>query len=72
MEIGNLSKAPPDSGANYTIRYIASQGHFQLGNAIGKLLWEPFKWANPANAYTGAATAIRSVRISPNPMRLLK
>lgn len=48
--------------SDYTIRFIKSKGHFQLGDK--DLLWEPYKYNNPDNAYTGKADGFNEVTIS--------
>ena len=50
--------------SDYTIRFIKSKGHFQLGDKDGNLLWEPYKYNNPDNAYTGKADGFNEVTIS--------
>ncbi len=54
----------PSGTADFTIRYIASKFHFQLGYTNGDLLWEPYKYNNPANAYIGKADEFRDVTIT--------
>lgn len=49
--------------ADYTIRYIESKGHFQLGTSSGELLYEPYQYNNPANSFTGEATALQDITI---------
>jgi len=57
VTIGNTDEST--GTADYTIRFIASKTHFQLGDSTGDLLWEPYAYNNPANAFTGDATFLR-------------
>ena len=50
--------------ADYTIRYIKSKKHFQLGDKNGNLLWEPYKYNNPDNAYKYKADGFNEITIS--------
>jgi hypothetical protein len=61
--IGNTSKVI-EGEVNFTIRYIASKGHFQLGDENGDLIWDPYKYNNSENAYTGTYSSIRSIKIA--------
>lgn len=49
--------------SDFTIRYISSKGHFQLGDSKGNLLWEPYKYNNPANSFSGTASKYNEVSI---------
>jgi hypothetical protein len=57
-------KATVSGNADYTIRYIKSKKHFQLGDKNGNLLWEPYKYNNPDNAYRGKADGFNEITIS--------
>ena len=57
-------KAIVSGNADYTIRYIKSKKHFQLGDKNGNLLWEPYKYNNPDNAYKGKADGFNEITIS--------
>lgn len=57
-------KSTVSGNSDYTIRFIKSKGHFQLGDKDGNLLWEPYKYNNPANAYTGKADGFNEITIS--------
>ena len=57
-------KSTVSGNSDYTIRFIKSKGHFQLGDKDGNLLWEPYKYNNPDNAYTGKADGFNEVTIS--------
>ena len=50
--------------ADYTIRFIQSKGHFQLGTSLGDLLYEPYQYNNPANSFTGKASALQDITIN--------
>jgi hypothetical protein len=58
-----ITSPEPSGSADFTIRNIASRGHFQLGDSKGKLLWEPFKYNTPSNAFTGKASSFRDITI---------
>ncbi len=57
-------KSTVSGNSDYTIRFIKSKGHFQLGDKDGNLLWEPYKYNNHANAYTGKADGFNEITIS--------
>lgn len=57
-------KSTVSGNSDYTIRFIKSKEHFQLGDKDGNLLWEPYKYNNPANAYTGKADGFNEITIS--------
>lgn len=57
-------KSTVSGNSDYTIRFIKSKEHFQLGDKDGNLLWEPYKYNNPANAYTGKADGFNEISIS--------
>jgi hypothetical protein len=63
VTVGNTSSSPSRNG-DFTIRYIASKGHFQLGDSKGNLLWEPYTYKIPSNAFTGKASSFRDVTIN--------
>ncbi|NLK45828.1 MAG: hypothetical protein GX297_04150 [Treponema sp.] len=49
-----FSEIPTDNPPDFTIRRVKKNGsHKQLGNPDGTLLWEPYDYNNPSNAYTG-------------------
>ena len=50
--------------ADYTIRFIQSKGHFQLGTSLGDLLYEPYQYSNPANSFTGKASELQDITIN--------
>ena len=50
--------------ADYTIRIIESKKHFQLGTSSGELLYEPYQYNNPANIFTGKASALQDITIN--------
>lgn len=56
-------KSTLSKNSDYTIRYIASKKHFQLGDKDGNLLWEPYKYNNPNNAYIGKADSYNEITI---------
>jgi hypothetical protein len=62
VTIGNLSTSI-NGVSDYTARFILSKGHFQLGDSTGNLLWEPYTYNDPANAYTRKPDAIRTITI---------
>jgi hypothetical protein len=62
ITVGNAS-SNLSGNADFTIRYIASKGHFQLGDSQGNLLWEPYRYNNPSNAFTGKASSFREITI---------
>ena len=49
---------------DYTIRTIKHKGHFQLGTSSGELLYEPYQYNNPANSFTGKASALQDITIN--------
>lgn len=57
-------KTTVSGNSDYTIRYIASKGHFQLGDKDGNLLWDPYKYNNEANAFKGKATSFNEIIIT--------
>jgi hypothetical protein len=63
IDIGARSSST-DGTADYTVRFIASRGHFQLGDSNDKLLWEPYRYSNPANAYKGPFTSVIPINIT--------
>ena len=61
--IVGVDSSKPSGDADFTIRYIGSKYHFQLGDSKGGLLWEPYKYDIPSNAFTGEASSFRDITI---------
>ena len=50
--------------ADYTIRFIQSKSHFQLGTPSEDLLYEPYQYNNLATCFTGKASALQDITIN--------
>jgi len=55
------NKSITSGKADYTIRY--AQGHIQLGDKDGNLLFEPYKYNNSDNSYKGNDCTLRDIII---------
>ena len=61
VKVGNTGEST--GKADFTIRFIKSNHHYQLGDASGKIKYEPYKYNNSAHSVTGDATSLRDVTI---------